>query len=488
MTATLFSLPMLLCLPLLVLYVPVLLLCAQLLAALPAARRGTPLLVERAPLAILVPAHNEASGILGTLRAIQRQMMPADRLIVVADNCSDDTAAVARAAGNVTVIERNEPGVRGKACALSFGLHWLARWPAAIVICIDADCTLGPQALTWLAHRCHTSGRPAQGRYLMHNRPTAAHNESGARSPSGTRSAQSIGGPDSAAGTEGANDADGAKHADGADGASAAMRVDCADSACGTLRVDGAADAGGALRVDCADGAGGAMRADGAGSMEGARWGAAEFAWRVKNGLRALGRERLGMACQLTGSGMAFPWTALQAVELTNHLAEDLALGLALAAHGHAPVYCHEAIIHSNFASNAEGARAQRTRWEHGHLHLLTRHAPRHLLNAIHRRDWRYASLALDLCIPPLSLLLVLTALASLAPPLTWLIASQAWPWLMLLLPLTILLLSLLANWALHGRDLLPARRLASIIIYVCGKIPLYLRRRQRDWIPTRRD
>lgn len=399
-----FPLLLLLCLPLLLLYLPLLLLCAQLLASLPPRRQRAPWSPHRPPLAVLVPAHNEAAGILVTLRAIQRQLTPADRLIVVADNCSDDTAALARAAGDVIVVERDDPQLRGKAHALAFGLRWLARQPAAIIICIDADCTLGAQAVDRLAQRCLASQRPAQACYLMHA---------------------------------------------------------CAPV---TKVVPDASNPYDAQRQ------------------------ASAFAWRIKNCLRALGRERLGMACQLTGSGMALPWQPLDSVELTNHLAEDLALGLALAARGHAPVYCHEATIHSHFANNEEGARIQRTRWEHGHLHLLSHYAPRHLFGAIRRRDWRYASLSLDLCIPPLSLLLMLTAVASLGPLLAWQATGDALPWLLLLLPPAALPLSLAATWAVHGRDLLPARQLLAGIAYVCGKLPLYLRRRQRDWVGTRRD
>ena len=369
---------------------PVLLLCAQLLAALPPRRPGVLPAGARPPLAILVPAHNEAAGIAITLASIQRQLMPDDRLLVVADNCDDHTAAIARAAG-ASVIERCHAQQRGKAYALACGLQWLAQAPPAIVVCIDADCTLDDDALNWLAHRCTATNRPAQARYLMHTRQPGY--------------------------------------------AAAPQRL------------------------------------------------VAEFAWRVKNGLRALGRERLGMACQLTGSGMVFPWRALRAIQLQHHLAEDLALGLALAAAGNAPVYCHEAVIHSSFADNADGANAQRTRWEHGHLHLLTRHALRHLYTALRRRDWRYASLAMDLCIPPLSILLMLAAAALPA----WLHAG-ATPWL---LPAALLPLTLLATWAIHGRDLLPVTRLLAVAAYVLAKLPIYLRflgRRQRDWIRTDRD
>ncbi len=64
----------------------------------------------------------------------------------------------------------------------------------------------------------------------------------------------------------------------------------------------------------------------------------AEFAWRIKNDLRPRGLAALGLPCQLMGSGMAFPRNVIGAVDLaTDHLAEDLDLGLRLAFAGYAP-------------------------------------------------------------------------------------------------------------------------------------------------------
>src|SRR3954447_19598713 len=48
---------------------------------------------------VLVPAHNEAACIGQTIRSLQEQSRPPERIVVVADNCTDDTPAIARAAG-----------------------------------------------------------------------------------------------------------------------------------------------------------------------------------------------------------------------------------------------------------------------------------------------------------------------------------------------------------------------------------------------------
>ena len=96
--------------------------------------------------AVLVPAHDESSGLLPTLADIKAQMRIGDRLVVVADNCSDDTAAVAAAAG-AEVVERNDPARRGKGYALARGLDYLWMDAPDIVIVIDADCRLGANAI-----------------------------------------------------------------------------------------------------------------------------------------------------------------------------------------------------------------------------------------------------------------------------------------------------------------------------------------------------
>src|ERR1700754_852140 len=76
--------------------VPVSVLVIQILAAR-AGRNGVAVAsAQRRPsMVVLMPAHNEAAGISIAIDAVLRQLQPADRLVVIADNCSDDTAAVA---------------------------------------------------------------------------------------------------------------------------------------------------------------------------------------------------------------------------------------------------------------------------------------------------------------------------------------------------------------------------------------------------------
>jgi len=50
----------------------------------------------RPSVAVIVPAHNEALGLGNTLRSILPQLQTQDRLVLVADNCTDDTGSVAK--------------------------------------------------------------------------------------------------------------------------------------------------------------------------------------------------------------------------------------------------------------------------------------------------------------------------------------------------------------------------------------------------------
>jgi cellulose synthase/poly-beta-1,6-N-acetylglucosamine synthase-like glycosyltransferase len=120
----------------------------------------------RPPIAVLVPAHNESAGLVPTLTDIQSQLLAGDRLLVVADNCSDDTAAVARMTGAETV-ERHDPMRRGKGYALDWGVRHLGSDPREIVVVVDADCRLADGAIDVLASSSASTGRPAQALYLM---------------------------------------------------------------------------------------------------------------------------------------------------------------------------------------------------------------------------------------------------------------------------------------------------------------------------------
>ena len=122
---------------------------------------------------VLVPAHDEAAGIVATLGRVMPLLPENARVLVVADNCTDDTAALARSAG-AEVAERHDATRRGKGHALAHGRAMLAANPPAVVIVLDADCVPEPGALARLAHGAVATGRPVQASYLIEPRPTAS--------------------------------------------------------------------------------------------------------------------------------------------------------------------------------------------------------------------------------------------------------------------------------------------------------------------------
>jgi cellulose synthase/poly-beta-1,6-N-acetylglucosamine synthase-like glycosyltransferase len=378
----------------LLLAVPVLVFVLEVAAAWLPARRGVGA-VPRPSLAVLVPAHDEAAGIAATLQALRAQLRPGDRLLVVADNCSDETAKVALAEG-AEVIERKDADRRGKGYALAFGIDRLRAEPPPLVVIVDADCLPQPGAIDALAAACVRWSAPVQACYLMRHE--------------------------------------------------------------GPVGLNG--------RI-------------------------AEFAWRVKNRVRPRGSARLGWPCQLTGSGMAFPWATIAEAPLASgSIVEDMQLGLALAREGQAPRFYEAAEIDSSFPSGAAAAERQRTRWEHGHLGLIGQQALPLMRQALRRADWGLFGLALDLAVPPLALLVMLTAALWLAATLAaWLGAGTA-PWLACTLLLAWLAFAVLAAWARWGRDVLGPWQLLGAPLYAVSKLAIYLRfwsRREKDWVRTDR-
>jgi 1,2-diacylglycerol 3-beta-glucosyltransferase len=122
--------------------------------------------------AFVVPAHNEAAGISNTVKSLLAvDYPPAQRQVfVIADNCSDDTAGQARAAG-ANVLERQNKDLRGKGYALSFAfdhLHALAA-PPDVAVVIDADTVVSPNILRVFSGTFAGGAKAAQADYAVSN-------------------------------------------------------------------------------------------------------------------------------------------------------------------------------------------------------------------------------------------------------------------------------------------------------------------------------
>jgi hypothetical protein len=202
----------------------------------------------------------------------------------------------------------------------------------------------------------------------------------------------------------------------------------------------------------------------------------AEFAWRLKNWVRPLGLQALGLPCQLMGSGMAFPWTVIRSVELSSGLiVEDLKLGFDLASAGYAPLFCPSAVVSSHFPSSAEGAIGQRKRWEHGQVGLIRTMAIPRLIQAIRRRDLNLATLVLDLLVPPLSLLVIIISMIAIGSGLAILAGLTATAFAVSLGCLVAVTVAVIFAWLQCGRDVLPLKSLALVPPYLVTKFRLYI-------------
>jgi cellulose synthase/poly-beta-1,6-N-acetylglucosamine synthase-like glycosyltransferase len=407
------------------LMVPTATLAVETLSALPRGRRATvPASPEtacgaagcdtprRPRAAVLIPAHDEEAVIAATLRSVLPQLGPQDVIVVVADNCSDRTAEIARTTGTsaaarmpITVIERNDPSRRAKGYALDFGRAALAAGvygptatePPEVAVIIDADCRLRPGMLESVVRQAAATGRPAQAVYLM-------------ESP---------------------------------EGAGLGSRV-------------------------------------------------SSLAVLFKNLVRPLGLTRMGCPV-LLGTGVAMPWDVFAGLPLAHgDIVEDMRMAVDVARAGRSARLCPEAVLTALLPADRSAATGQRTRWEHGHLRTLVTEVPRLLAEAVIRRRPGLAALALEIAIPPLSLLAVAWA-AMLALSGTWAAAGGSlWPLWLSSAGAGLGVAAVLAGWWRYGRETVSAADLLGVPLYVAGKVGIYLsfllRGPQKAWVRTPRD
>jgi len=353
-------------------------------------------MASRPKVDVLVPAHNEAAGISLTLKPLLLQLTAQDRLVVVADNCDDDTAAVARGF-SATVLERQDPERRGKGYALDYGLRFIAAEPPEVVVVVDADCLVHPGAIDLIACLAASKVRPVQATYLLNP--------------------------------------------------SARSRPQDAVSA---------------------------------------------LAFMVKNLVRPSGLDRMDLPCLLTGTGIAFPWSVIREATLaSSNIVEDMQLTLDLAIAGHAPLPCLEAKVTGLLPQQQRAIKSQRTRWEHGHLQVLLAQVPQLLKAFVRQKRFDLLAIALDLCVPPLSLLVIIWVGAMGGAFLAGLGGASWIPTTLLALEGLLMVVSIVGAWFKFGRANLPALTLLAVPLYVLWKIPIYLAflvRPQKKWIRTERD
>ena len=138
---------------------------------LSAAPRSMPRSRRETRFDVIIPAHDEASGIARTVRSLLRLDWPADRfrVLVIADNCTDETAAIARAAG-AEVLERTSADHRGKGYALAYAFeHSRSLGSADAVVIVDADAEASANLLEEFAVRIERGAKAVQAHYGVLN-------------------------------------------------------------------------------------------------------------------------------------------------------------------------------------------------------------------------------------------------------------------------------------------------------------------------------
>ena len=349
-------------------------------------------------LAVLIPAHNEEAIISGILEDVKSQAKENDRIIVIADNCEDSTAAVAKSHG-AEVFERFDETDRGKAYALRFALEKLEEAPPEVVIVVDSDCRISPDTLAHLSSKAANLDRPVQGSYIF------------------------------------------------------------------------------------------GEQQDGAASNN-----ASSFTLWFKNHIRPLGSLRIGMPCQLTGSGMAFPWHVIRKVNVANQsLAEDTTLGLELAYAGHPPIFCPEARIDGQVPKEWGTLVQQRRRWEQGYLESILTNAPKMTWRSITSFRPGLLWAAFDLCIPPLGSMLGIAWIVGngVCDRIFAYLGGSYLPVILLGIGAALMGCSLIFGWFVHCRDKVPVQAILAMPWFLVRKVAIYaslLIKREKVWLRTDRD
>ncbi|MCG7852279.1 MAG: glycosyltransferase, partial [Methanosarcinaceae archaeon] len=99
--------------------------------------------------AVLILANNESNVIASTVESVLQALDPWDSVYVIADNCQDDTAHKAAAAGAI-VLERQTGAPYGKGAAIKWLVHqaWEQLASYSLLVILDADNRLPPKFMS----------------------------------------------------------------------------------------------------------------------------------------------------------------------------------------------------------------------------------------------------------------------------------------------------------------------------------------------------
>ncbi|NUM56060.1 MAG: glycosyltransferase family 2 protein [Candidatus Hydrogenedentes bacterium] len=205
------------------------------------------------------------------------------------------------------------------------------------------------------------------------------------------------------------------------------------------------------------------------------------------NGLRPAGRSYWGGTADIKGCGMAFRSDVLLSYGWPAYsIVEDIEFSIRLLIDGILVYFNPDAAVISEMPTTTAQAEPQRRRWESGRLQTVITYAPL-LLRAFARSPrWRYIDMLLELCVPPLSLLVFLELACVVAA------MFAGWQWVVAFA----LCLAATGVYVVAGLRQRNAPRevwmgLLAVPLFLFWKIPFYLRlvtgRKQEAWERTKR-
>jgi hypothetical protein len=108
---------------------------------------------------------------------------------------------------------------------------------------------------------------------------------------------------------------------------------------------------------------------------------------------------------------MTFAADVLRRRGWTNHLVEDIEFQLEALLDGHAVDFAADAVVEAEMPTTLDASRTQHERWERGRLEMARRYLPSLVRAAVSGPlDRRvYLDAAIDLAVPPLSILVAAT-------------------------------------------------------------------------------
>jgi cellulose synthase/poly-beta-1,6-N-acetylglucosamine synthase-like glycosyltransferase len=355
---------------------------------------------------ILIPAHNEELLLGEVLRKLKALTYPSTHyeVVVIADNCQDQTAEVARSQG-ATALVRHDLEKRGKGQALNWSIlsslkSWSRPWDSLVIM--DADSVLNDDFL-WFMDELLLNGHQAmQGYYGVQN--------------------------------------------PGESWRTALMTVALA---------------------------------------------AFHF-------LRPLGRDKLGLPCGLKGNGMCFSRALVERFGYpATSVVEDIELALIYLNNGIGVKFAAGAHVFGQMATTTQQADSQRKRWEGGRLPLLKDWALPLWKEGLKEHNIAKLDGAIDLFIPPLSLLALPTLAGWMLSLLVAFIHTSLLSWitcLMWSITLFSLVVYILVGLALVRAPLSVWLRLTAAPLFLFWKIAVYVRmalaggkKAPEEWVRTSR-